>query len=83
MPPSSSTSGTTKRASTPSGTPRRTCWPKRSKRSTPGIKFGIGPAIENGFYYDVDSPVAITESDLPKIEAKMVELARQKELMPG
>ena len=45
----------------------------------PGIKFGIGPAIENGFYYDVDSPVAITESDLPKIEAKMVELARQKE----
>ena len=26
----------------------------------PGIKFGIGPAIENGFYYDVDSPVAIT-----------------------
>ena len=45
----------------------------------PGIKFGIGPAIENGFYYDVDSPVAITESDLPRIEAKMVELARQKE----
>ena len=34
----------------------------------PGIKFGIGPAIENGFYYDVDSPVAITESDLPRIE---------------
>ena len=28
----------------------------------PGIKFGIGPAIENGFYYDVDSPVAITSS---------------------
>ncbi len=45
----------------------------------PGIKFGIGPAIENGFYYDVDSPVAITESDLPKIEAKMVELAREKQ----
>jgi len=45
----------------------------------PGIKFGIGPAIENGFYYDVDSPVAITESDLPRIEAKMTELARQKE----
>ena len=38
----------------------------------PGIKFGIGPAIDNGFYYDVDSPVAITEADLEKIEAKMV-----------
>ena len=34
----------------------------------PGIKFGIGPSIENGFYYDVDSPVPITEADLPKIE---------------
>ncbi len=45
----------------------------------PGIKFGIGPAIESGFYYDVDSPVSITESDLVKIEAKMLELARQKE----
>ena len=30
----------------------------------PGIKFGIGPSIENGFYYDVDSPVPITEGDL-------------------
>ena len=29
----------------------------------PGIKFGIGPSIENGFYYDVDSPVPITEGD--------------------
>ena len=29
----------------------------------PGIKFGIGPAIDNGFYYDVDSPVAITEAN--------------------
>ena len=45
----------------------------------PGIKFGIGPAIEQGFYYDVDSPTPILESDLPKIEAKMMELARQKE----
>ncbi|MFI3315654.1 MAG: threonine--tRNA ligase [Rikenellaceae bacterium] len=44
----------------------------------PGIKFGIGPAIENGFYYDVDSPEPITEADLPKIEQKMVEIARQK-----
>ena len=45
----------------------------------PGIKFGIGPAIESGFYYDVDSPTPITEGDLPKIEQKMQELARQKE----
>ncbi len=45
----------------------------------PGIKFGIGPAIESGFYYDVDCPTPITEGDLPKIENKMLELARQKE----
>ncbi len=45
----------------------------------PGIKFGIGPAIENGFYYDVDSPVPITEADLLAIEKKMMELARNKE----
>ncbi len=44
-----------------------------------GIKFGIGPAIEQGFYYDVDSPTPILEADLAKIEAKMTELARQKE----
>ncbi|GAB1415077.1 threonine--tRNA ligase [Paludibacter sp.] len=46
----------------------------------PGIKFGIGPAIENGFYYDVDPGTAvIKEGDLPAIEAKMVELAARKE----
>jgi threonyl-tRNA synthetase len=46
----------------------------------PGIKFGIGPAIENGFYYDVDpGETAIKESDLPIIEAKMLELAARKE----
>lgn len=42
----------------------------------PGIKFGIGPAIETGFYYDVDAPVQIKEEDLAKIEEKMLELAR-------
>ena len=47
----------------------------------PGIKFGIGPAIDNGFYYDVDSPVAITEADLEIIEKKMVELSRNKEAL--
>ncbi len=47
----------------------------------PGIKFGIGPAIENGFYYDVDpgEGVAIKESDFPAIEAKMAELVAKKE----
>ena len=45
----------------------------------PGIKFGIGPSIDNGFYYDVDSPTPITEADLPRIEKKMEELARTKE----
>lgn len=42
----------------------------------PGIKFGIGPAIENGFYYDVDpGDRVITEADLPAIENRMKELA--------
>jgi threonyl-tRNA synthetase len=46
----------------------------------PGIKFGIGPAIENGFYYDVDpGEVSIKEADLAAIEAKMMELAARKE----
>ena len=46
----------------------------------PGIKFGIGPSIETGFYYDVDlGEKTITESDLKKIEDKMIELARQKQ----
>lgn len=45
----------------------------------PGIQFGIGPAIENGFYYDVDpGETPIRESDLPTIEAKMIELAAKK-----
>ncbi len=46
----------------------------------PGIKFGIGPSIENGFYYDVDLPEGkvITDADFGKIEAKMKELAQQK-----
>ena len=46
----------------------------------PGVKFGIGPAIDNGFYYDVDlGDRTISDSDLPKIEQKMLELARNKE----
>jgi len=42
----------------------------------PGTKFGIGPAIENGFYYDV-SAEALAEADLPKIEAKMKEIIKK------
>jgi threonyl-tRNA synthetase len=45
----------------------------------PGTKFGIGPNIENGFYYDVDfGERTISSDDLPAIEAKMIELARSK-----
>jgi threonyl-tRNA synthetase len=45
----------------------------------PGVKFGIGPPIENGFYYDVDlGDKVLSINDLPAIEEKMKELARQK-----
>ena len=45
----------------------------------PGVKFGIGPAIENGFYYDIDpGEHVLTAADFPKIEKKMLELAQQK-----
>lgn len=45
----------------------------------PGTKFGIGPAIENGFYYDIDTgDKQISINDLPAIEKKMLELAREK-----
>ena len=46
----------------------------------PRVKFGIGPAIENGFYYDIDpNGNTITAAEFPKIEAKMIELAQRKE----
>jgi len=45
----------------------------------PGVKLGTGPSIEKGFYYDVDlGENTISSDDFPKIEAKMLELARQK-----
>ena len=48
----------------------------------PGIQFGIGPAIENGFYYDVDpGETTIKEGDLAAIEKKMAELASKKEIL--
>ncbi len=46
----------------------------------PGTKFGIGPTVDTGFYYDIDLPEGkqLSEKDLEKIEQKMLELARQK-----
>ncbi len=46
----------------------------------PGTKFGIGPTVDTGFYYDVDLPEGkvLSEKDFQKIEQKMLELARQK-----
>ncbi len=45
----------------------------------PGVRLGIGPPIENGFYYDIDlGDKTISEDDLPKVEAKMKELAKTK-----
>ncbi len=46
----------------------------------PGVKFGIGPAVENGFYYDIELPegVVLSEKDFPKIEKTMLEIAREK-----
>ncbi len=48
----------------------------------PGIKFGIGPAIENGFYYDVDPGEgrSISDADLPAVEKTMMELAAKNEI---
>ncbi len=46
----------------------------------PGVKFGIGPDIENGFYYDIDlAGQTISDEDLPKIEQRMLALAREKQ----
>jgi threonyl-tRNA synthetase len=42
----------------------------------PGARLGTGPAIEDGFYYDVETPTVLREEDLPKIEGRMHELAR-------
>lgn len=51
------------------------------KELYPGIQFGFGPAIENGFFYDVmpAGGQTISENDFPKIEAKMLELAKKDE----
>ncbi|MFL2133339.1 threonine--tRNA ligase [Desemzia sp. FAM 24101] len=47
------------------------------RRLYPDIKFGVGPAISTGFYYDTDTEQAITEEDLPKIEAEMMKIVKE------
>lgn len=47
------------------------------RRLYPEIKFGVGPAIDSGFYYDTDTDTPITEEDLPRIEAKMMEIVKE------
>src|SRR5208282_2025483 len=49
----------------------------------PGTKITIGPAIENGFYYDFDGPHHFTEEDLPKIEKKMRQIAEGNHVFSG
>ncbi len=49
------------------------------KQLFPEVKVAIGPAIENGFYYDFDKEVPFTDADLEKIEQRMKELAKQDE----
>ena len=45
-------------------------------RLYPGIHFGVGPAIETGFYYDTDMPNQLTEDALPEVEAEMMKKTR-------
>lgn len=47
------------------------------KRLYPSIKFGVGPAIETGYYYDTDQEKQITEEDLPVIEAEMAKIVKE------
>src|SRR5438105_14693722 len=47
---------------------------KAVQRLYPGSKLGIGPIIENGFFYDIDIPAKISEDDLPRIEQAMREI---------
>jgi threonyl-tRNA synthetase len=47
---------------------------KAVQRLYPGSKLGIGPVIENGFYYDIDVPARLSEDDLPRIESAMREI---------
>ena len=48
------------------------------KELYPGSQLTMGPVIEDGFFYDIDCPVQLTQEDLPKIEAKMTDIAGRK-----
>ena len=48
------------------------------KRLYPDVKLAIGPAIANGFYYDIDSPIAFTPEILTQIEAEMRKICKEK-----
>jgi len=47
------------------------------KRLYPDVKFGVGPAIDTGFYYDTDTEEPITEEDLPRIEEEMMNIVKE------
>lgn len=47
-------------------------------RLYPGARFGVGPSIKDGFYYDVNFPNSVSEEDLPAIEAEMKKIAKEK-----
>ena len=51
------------------------------KRLYPGTQCGVGPAIEEGFYYDLAIPQAINAEDLPKIEAEMKNISQLKQII--
>jgi threonyl-tRNA synthetase len=51
------------------------------KRLFPDAKFGVGPAIREGFYYDIDTKEAIREEDLPKIENMMRRIVKEQQSM--
>jgi len=48
-------------------------------RLFPGVQLAFGPALENGFYYDVDSPTPIREEDFPRIEEEMKKIVKDAE----
>ena len=70
------------RASTPPtaarscGTPPRTCWRRPCRSCYPDAKLGIGPPIENGFYYDFDVEEPFTPDDLAAIEKRMQQIVK-------
>ena len=68
---------TIKRAKRHIGTPAAHIMAQAVNRLYPGTKFAIGPAVDNGFYYDMELPQAITNDDLAKIEAEMKKIIKE------